>query len=50
MTCFLILSGFTGIDQSYEEPSSPELVIRAGEQSVEECVQQVVDLLQKSVS
>jgi len=43
------IKGFTGIDQSYEEPVNPELVIRSGEMSVDECVQNVVSLLQQRV-
>ncbi|KAK2151396.1 hypothetical protein LSH36_364g00069 [Paralvinella palmiformis] len=40
------IRGFTGIDQSYEEPNSPDLVIQAGELSIDECVQEVVKMLQ----
>jgi len=43
------IKGFTGIDQSYEEPASPELVIRSGEMSVNECVHNVISLLQQRV-
>jgi len=39
------IKGFTGIDQEYEIPASPELVLKAGEQSVIECVQEIVQLL-----
>lgn len=39
------IKAFTGIDSSYEPPSKPELVIKAGEQTVYECVQQVIHLL-----
>lgn len=42
-----LIKGFTGIDQAYEEPLNPELTIRAGDNSIDECVQQIVDLLQK---
>lgn len=41
------IRGFTGIDQRYEAPESPELTLRAGELSIDECVQQVVEMLQK---
>lgn len=41
------IKGFTGIDQVYEEPLKPELTIRAGDSSIDECVQQVVELLQQ---
>jgi len=43
------IKGFTGIDQSYEEPRNPELVIRSGDMSVDECVQNVISLLQQQV-
>lgn len=42
-------AGFTGIDQDYEAPQDPELVLRAGDLSIDECVQQLVQLLQKKV-
>ena len=42
-------AGFTGIDQQYEEPDHPEAELRAGETSIDECVQQVVKLLQQNV-
>ncbi|KAK2155195.1 hypothetical protein LSH36_246g01012 [Paralvinella palmiformis] len=40
------IKGFTGIDQQYEEPLSPDLVLEAGTLSIDECVQEVVKLLQ----
>ena len=45
-----LLTGFTGIDQEYEEPNHPDLIIEAGRISIDECVQQVVRLLQSQVS
>ncbi|KAL8617610.1 hypothetical protein ACOMHN_064700 [Nucella lapillus] len=36
------IKGFTGVDQAYEPPSKPELVLKAGEQTVDECVQHIV--------
>lgn len=42
-----LIKGFTGIDQVYEAPLNPELAIHAGQNSIDKCVQQVVDLLQK---
>ena len=45
----LSLSGFTGIDQAYEEPDSPEIVIEAGAKQLDDCVQQVISLLQEKV-
>jgi len=41
--------GFTGIDQEYEHPSNPEVILKAGELSVDECVQQLVQLLASRV-
>ncbi len=41
------IKGFTGIDDPYEEPTNAELVIKTAECSVEEAVQQVLDLLEK---
>ena len=41
------IKGFTGIDQEYEKPVAPEIEIPAGDKSIDECVQQVVQLLQK---
>lgn len=40
-----IIKGFTGIDAAYEAPSSPDLELNAGKQTVEECIQQVVKML-----
>jgi len=39
------IKGFTGIDDPYEEPDSPELVIRTADQPVERSVQQCIELL-----
>ncbi|KAJ8284832.1 hypothetical protein COCON_G00036820 [Conger conger] len=41
------IKGFTGIDSDYEKPEAPELVLKTGESSVNECIQQVVDLLKE---
>jgi len=44
------IKGFTGIDDPYESPEKPELVLRTGDQSVAECVQACVDyLLERSL-
>lgn len=45
-SCF---SGFTGIDSAYEAPSDPDLVLKAGELTLDECVEQVVTLLKEKV-
>ncbi|MDX9911794.1 MAG: adenylyl-sulfate kinase [Phycisphaerales bacterium] len=41
------IKGFTGIDDPYEAPNSPELVLKPATQSVEECVGQCLALLAK---
>uniref|UniRef100_A0AAV2LG98 Uncharacterized protein n=1 Tax=Knipowitschia caucasica TaxID=637954 RepID=A0AAV2LG98_KNICA len=41
------ITGFTGIDSEYEKPEAPELVLKTDSCSVNECIQQVVDLLQE---
>ena len=47
-TCFteyFELPNFTGIDSPYEAPLNPELTLNAGEDSVEVCVQRILDYL-----
>src|ERR687893_1252809 len=39
------IKGFTGVDDPYEAPENAEVVIKTGEQSVEESAQQVIDKL-----
>ncbi|XP_048843444.1 bifunctional 3'-phosphoadenosine 5'-phosphosulfate synthase 2b [Brienomyrus brachyistius] len=41
------IKGFTGIDSDYERPEAPELVLKTGELTVNECIQQLVDLLRE---
>lgn len=41
--------GFTGIDSVYEAPVNPDLVLKAGEQTLNECVSSVVSLLREEV-
>jgi adenylylsulfate kinase len=41
------LKGFTGIDDPYEAPSKPDLMLDTGSLSVGECGHAVVDLLRK---
>jgi len=36
---------FTGIDSPYESPANPEVTINTNTQSVEECVQTVIEYL-----
>lgn len=38
---------FTGIDSPYEAPENPELVVKSGEYSVEECATQIVSYLEQ---
>ncbi len=37
---------FTGISSDYEAPQNPELIVETGTQSLEACVQQVIELLE----
>ncbi|RPF54188.1 adenylyl-sulfate kinase [Aquisalibacillus elongatus] len=39
------IKGFTGIDDPYEEPNNPEIIVESDKNSIEECVQQVVNHL-----
>ncbi|XP_029525240.1 bifunctional 3'-phosphoadenosine 5'-phosphosulfate synthase 2-like [Oncorhynchus nerka] len=41
------IKGFTGIDADYERPEAPDLVLKTGEVTVNECIRQVVDLLRE---
>ena len=43
------LPQFTGISSEYEKPVNPDLVLKAGEDSIDDCVQKVIDLLVKNV-
>lgn len=45
-----LIKGFTGIDQEYEKPENPNLVIKTVGSTIEECVHQVVEMLQENVS
>lgn len=44
-----LLPGFTGIDSEYERPDNPELVLKTGELTVDECLKQVLELLRDEV-
>ncbi len=46
---FFCHGGFTGIDSDYEKPEAPELVLKTGELTVNDCIQQLVDLLKEQV-
>ncbi len=41
------LPNFTGVDSAYEIPENPELHLCAGEESIDACVRQVVDYLDR---
>ncbi|KAF5279491.1 hypothetical protein FQA39_LY05601 [Lamprigera yunnana] len=42
------IKGFTGIDQAYEKPENPELVVKTINSSVEETTMEVVEMLQEN--
>lgn len=44
------IQGFTGINQDYERPKNPDLILKASEDTIEQCVLKVIDLLIKRVS
>ena len=46
---FCKFAGFTGIDQAYEEPKCPELTLTTVNQSIEETVDYVLNLLKGKV-
>jgi len=39
------ISSFTGVDDPYEQPEQPEIVVNTEKQTIEESVQQIVDYL-----
>ena len=43
-----MIKGFTGIDQPYEAPDAPEVVCKTVNRSVEECVDQIVKVLEEN--
>lgn len=44
----LLLTGFTGIDQAYEAPDNPELIIQTENTGVSINVQECVSVLEKA--
>jgi adenylylsulfate kinase len=40
------IKGFTGIDDPYEEPESAELVLHTAQQTIEESVRALLDLIE----
>lgn len=45
---FMIISDFTGITAPYEAPDKPEVHVSTDNSSVDDCVKQLVEYLQKS--
>ena len=43
------ITGFTGIDQDYESPQNPEIILRTNEETLEQCVNKVIDYLIQKV-
>ncbi len=41
------IKGFTGIDDPYEAPERPDLVLKTGERSVQDCVTDCLELLRR---
>merc|ERR1712142_437670 len=41
-----LIKGFTGIDHPYEAPETPEIICKTVDHTVEECVQQIVSVLE----
>jgi adenylylsulfate kinase len=41
------IKDFTGIDDPYEEPEDPELILDTDKMGIEECVQKVLDKLKE---
>uniref|UniRef100_A0A2P2HX74 Bifunctional 3'-phosphoadenosine 5'-phosphosulfate synthase-like n=1 Tax=Hirondellea gigas TaxID=1518452 RepID=A0A2P2HX74_9CRUS len=42
-----LIKGFTGIDGKYEKPDNPTLVLKTVDAKINECIQQVVEILQE---
>ena len=42
------IAEFTGISAPYEEPAAPEMIIRTGEGTVDECAMQILDELARA--
>lgn len=45
-----MFTGFTGIDSAYEKPDNPEVTVKAGQISIDECVQEIVGHLVEKVT
>lgn len=44
-----LIKGFTGIDQEYQKPDHPELVLKTANMSIEDSVKMVLEMLQENV-
>ncbi len=42
-----VIRDFTGISSPYEEPEKPEILVNTGEEKLEDCVDQVINILAK---
>jgi 3'-phosphoadenosine 5'-phosphosulfate synthase len=42
-----VIKGFTGIDAAYEAPTDPDLVLKAGQWTVDQCVTEILKVIQK---
>jgi len=40
-----VIKEFTGISSPYEEPQKPEILVRTGEDSLEDCVDEIINFL-----
>ncbi|SMO55615.1 adenylylsulfate kinase [Balnearium lithotrophicum] len=43
-----IIKNFTGIDDPYEEPENPEIVVETHKESLEECVTKIINYLKEN--
>ncbi|KAB0798408.1 hypothetical protein PPYR_09401 [Photinus pyralis] len=43
-----LIKGFTGIDQDYEKPENPDLVLKTVKLTIEECVAEVLGMLEEN--
>ncbi|KAF5296808.1 hypothetical protein FQA39_LY12326 [Lamprigera yunnana] len=43
-----LIKAFTGIDQEYEKPENPDLVLKTVDTTIEECASQVLEMLQEN--
>lgn len=42
-----LIPNFTGVSDPYEEPETPNILIQAGEKTVDQCVDEILDYLQE---